>query len=191
MSTTTVSKVGSIINYLKEDEGDNVDYTLSDLDLKDSDGDSAGIVIHTSACNAEGYYEPLCDSTLIIPDDWEGVLSKSNNGWEWLGIDKCEVDADIIRGMVTLDRSLAKNDVDATVAEVCDEVGIAHDYQRKKERQTMTANETIKAYKSATKYKSFRSKGVKYKVQETRGAGWATLFLRGQRDSGNASRQDR
>ena len=127
MSTTTVTKVDSIINYIKEDEGYNADCTFGDLDLKASDNDSSGVVIHTSACNAEGYYEPLYDSTLIIPDDWEGVLSKSNNGWEWLGIDKCEVDADIIRGMVTLDRSLDDSDVDAIVAEVCDEVGIAHD----------------------------------------------------------------
>ena len=127
MSTTTVSKVDSIINYLEEDEGDNADCTLSDLDLNASDGDSSGIVIHTNACNAEGFYEPLYDSTIIIPDDWEGVLSKSNNGWEWLGIDKCEVDADIIHGMVTLDRSLDESEVDAIVAEVCDEVGIAHD----------------------------------------------------------------
>ena len=44
-----------------------------------------------------------------------------------MGIDKCEVDADIIRDMVTLDRSLDESEVDAIVSEVCDEIGIAHE----------------------------------------------------------------
>ena len=127
MSTTTVSRTESIVNYIKEDEGDNAEIALRNLDIKGCDGDSAGVIIHTSACNAEGYYEPLRDSTLIIPDDWDGVLDKSNNGWTWLGIDKCEVDADIIRDMVTLDKSLDESEVDAVVAEVCDEIGIAHE----------------------------------------------------------------
>lgn len=125
--STTVSKTESIINYIKECEGDNADLALRNLDINDGDNDSSGVIVHTSACNAEGYYEPLQDSTLIIPDDWEGVLSKSNNGWEWLGITTYEVDADIIRDMVTLDRSLEGSEVDAIVAEVCDEIGIDHE----------------------------------------------------------------
>lgn len=127
MKTTTVSKTESIINYIKEDEGDNADFALRNLDIKNGDGDSSGVIVHTSACNAEGYYEPLHDSTLVIPDDWDGVLRHSNNGWEWLGIDKCEVDADIIRDMVTLDQSLDESEVDTIVAEVCDEIGIDHE----------------------------------------------------------------
>lgn len=127
MKTTTVSKTESIVNYIKEDEGDNAEIALRNLDIKGCDGDSAGVIIHTSACNAEGYCEPLRDSTLIIPDDWDGVLDKSNNGWTWLGIDKCEVDADIIRNMVTLDKSLDESEVDTVVAEVCDEIGIDHE----------------------------------------------------------------
>jgi hypothetical protein len=127
MKTTTVSKIESIINYIKEDEGDNADPVLHDLDIQEGDNDSSGVIVHTSACNADGYYEPLRDDTLIIPDDWDGVLDKSNNGWMWLGIDKCEVDADIIRDMVTLDRSLDESEVDAIVSEVCDEIGIVHD----------------------------------------------------------------
>lgn len=127
MSTTTTSKIESIINYIKEVDGDNADFALRNLDIKDGDGDSSGIIVHTSACNADGYCEPLHDSTLIIPDDWDGVLSKANNGWEWIGIDKCEVDADIIRDMVTLDKSLDESEVDAIVAEVCDEIGIDHE----------------------------------------------------------------
>lgn len=127
MKTTTVSKTESILDYIKECEGDNADFALHNLDIKDGDDDSSGVVIHTSACNAEGYYEPLRDSTLIIPDDWDGVLDKSNNGWTWLGIDKCEVDADIIRDMVTLDMSLDESEVNAIVAEVCGEIGIDHE----------------------------------------------------------------
>lgn len=126
MSTTTVSKIESIINYLKEAEGDNAEFALRNLDINDGSDDSSGVVIHTSACNADGYYDPLRDTTLIIPDDWEGVLSKSNNGWEWSGIDKYEVGADIIRDMVILDKSLDESEVDAIVSEVCDEIGIDH-----------------------------------------------------------------
>lgn len=127
MKTTTVSKIESIINYIKEDDGDNADFTLRDLDIQEGDDDSSGVIVHTSACNAEGYYEPLRDDTLIIPDDWDGVLDKSNNGWTWLSIDKCEVNADIIRDMVTLDKSLEENEVNDIVAQVCDEIGIVHD----------------------------------------------------------------
>lgn len=127
MKTTTVSKTESIINYLKEVEGDNADFTLRNLDIQEGDGDSSGVIVHTSACNAEGYYEPLRDSTLIIPDDWEGVLDDSGNGWTWLGIDKYEVDADIIRDMVTLDKSLDEGEIDAIVAEVCDSIGVEHE----------------------------------------------------------------
>jgi len=126
MKTTTVSKTDTIVNYIKEDEGDNADPALRNLDIA-GDGDSSGVIVHTSACNAEGYYEPLRDSTLIIPDDWDGVLDKSTNGWTWLGIDRCEVDADIIRNMVTLDKSLDESEVDTIVAEVCDEIGIDHE----------------------------------------------------------------
>jgi hypothetical protein len=125
--STTVSKTESIINYIKECEGDNADLALRNLDINDGDNDSSGVIVHTSACNAEGYYEPLQDITLIIPDDWEGVLSESNNGWEWTGITTYDVDADIIRDMVTLDRSLEGSEVDAIVAEVCDEIGIDHE----------------------------------------------------------------
>lgn len=126
MRTTTVIKTESIINYIKEHEGDNADFALRNLDINEGDYDSCGTVIHTSACNAEGYYEPLRDETLIIPDDWDGVLDKTNNGWTWLGIYRYEVDSDIIRGMVTLDRSLDESEADAIVAEVCNEIGIDH-----------------------------------------------------------------
>jgi hypothetical protein len=125
--STTVSKTESIINYIKECEGDNADLALRNLGINDGDNDSSGVIVHTSACNAEGYYEPLQDITLIIPDDWEGVLSESNNCWEWIGITTYDVDADIIRDMVTLDRSLEGSEVDAIVAEVCDEIGIDHE----------------------------------------------------------------
>ena len=127
MSTTTVSKIERIINYIKEDEGDNAEFALRNLDIQEGDDDSSGVIVHTSACNAEGYYDPLRDYTLIIPDSWDGVLGCSNNGWEWLGIDKCEINADIIRNMVTLDKSLDESEVDTIVAEVCDEIGIDHE----------------------------------------------------------------
>lgn len=127
MKTTTVSKTESIINYLKEVEGDNADFALRNLDINADDGDSSGVIVHTSACDAEGYYEPLNDCTLIIPDDWEGVLSNSNNGWEWTSITTYEVDADLIREMVTLDKSLDEGEIDAIVAEVCDEIGVGHE----------------------------------------------------------------
>lgn len=128
MRTTTVSKTESIINYIEEAEGDNADFALRNLDIsQDGDNDSSGTVIHTSACNAEGYYDALRDCTLIIPDSWEGVLRCSNNGWEWLSITTYDVDADMIREMVTLDESLDESEVDTIVAEVCDEIGVAHE----------------------------------------------------------------
>lgn len=127
MNTTTTTKISSIIDYIAKREGGDAAYALGNLDISRDDGDSSGIVIHARACNAEGYCDTLRDCTLIIPDEWEGVLRCSNNGWEWLGCSKCDIDAEAIRQMVSLDASLDVDQIDARTIEICAEIGIAHD----------------------------------------------------------------
>ena len=121
----TVRWVRSIRRYIEEISLDPA-LEMRNLGLGEKD-DSEGKVVSTVACDEQGYYEPQWDSRLVIADDWDGVLSCSNNGWEWAGIDKGEVDAGLIRWMVRLDRSLDAGDVEEATKDVCGQLGVKYE----------------------------------------------------------------
>ena len=125
-NNTTVMRVRSVCKYIEETALDP-EQELRNLDLWGKDADSEGTVVSSSACDEQGNYEPQWDSRLVIADDWDGILSYSNNGWDWAVIYKAEVDAGLIRWMVRLDRSLDAGDVEEATKDVCGQLGVKYE----------------------------------------------------------------
>ena len=129
-NNTTVMRVLSVRKYIEETVLDP-EQELRHLGLWGKDADSPGTVVCSSACDEQGYYEPQRDIRLVLADDWDGILSYSNNGWDWAVIYKNEVDAGLIRWMVRLDRSLDAGDVEEATKDVCGQLGVKYEEEER------------------------------------------------------------
>lgn len=125
----TVRWVRSIRKYIEEISLDPA-LEMQHLGLGEKD-DSEGKVVSAVACDEQGNYEPQWDSRLVIADDWDGILSYSNNGWDWAVIYKTEVDAWLIRWMVRLDTSLDAGDVEECTKDVCGQLGVKYEEEER------------------------------------------------------------
>ena len=123
--TTTTKRIEGIIAYLKSDKARVND--LERLDIQDGDTEDSGWLIETRARDMYGRYDPTLDCKMILPDHWDGALFKSKVGWDWLGFDKANVNAEDVRLMVMCDKMLDDAEVETEVRGICDKVGVKYE----------------------------------------------------------------